>query len=420
MKRPAILVLAACCLVSIARTAPADKPIVILNGKIRPVVGPALERGSLLIENGKITAVGPTVRVPKDARVIDASGMYVYPGMVAPLTALGLTGYPGAGNDVNETGLSTPFIDPFDGLNPEDETIAIARVDGVTTALTASGSARPINGRAIALHLDGNLAEEMILQRDVCLVFNTTVRQTNSYPSTYEGVSRFFDEKLGKAKQYMEKKKGGDVPRDPESEALMPVLEGRLPVVFVAHGEVPIRIALRLISDYKIKGILFSASSEILKYADQIAARGIPVIWGGTSQLPERWEPVDKNYHAAAVLAEKKILLALSESSYQGSSNVRRQPVPASLSVAYGLPEEEAVKALTINPARIFGLDDRVGSLEAGKSADIIICTKPLIQASSKIKTVLIAGRIVPMENVQTRLRDKYRAIVRERMARKK
>jgi imidazolonepropionase-like amidohydrolase len=129
---------------------------------------------------------------------------------------------------------------------------------------------------------------------------------------------------------------------------------------------------------------------------------------------------VDLNYHMAAVLAEKKILFALGESASQGGSNVRRLPVPASLSVAYGLSEEEAVKAVTLNPARIFGLDDRIGSLDVGKSADIVICTKPLIQASAKIKTVFIAGKEIPLTNVQTRLRDKYRRIVEDRMARKK
>lgn len=417
MRRPSIWTLAVSLPVLAAFAAPADPAIVILNGKIRPVVGPSFDRGSILIENGKITAIGASVRAPRDARIIDASGLYVYPGMIAPLTAVGLTGYPGAGSDINEIGLSTPFLDPFDALNPEDETMAIARIDGITTVLTAAGSARPINGKAIALHLDGNLSEELILQRDVGLVFNTSARQSNGYPATFEGLSRFFDEKFYKAKQYAEKKKLPETPRDPEGEALIPVLEGRLPAVFIAQGEVPLRIALRLMADYKIEGVLFTASTAILKYADQIAARNIPVIWGGTTGLPERWEPVDKNYRTAAVLAEKKILFAFSESSNQGGSNVRRQPVPASLSVAYGLSEEEAVKALTLNPARIFGLDDRIGSLEVGKSADIVICTKPIIQASSKIKTVLIAGRIIPLENNQTRLRDKYRAIVRERLA---
>jgi imidazolonepropionase-like amidohydrolase len=331
-----------------------------------------------------------------------------------------LSGYPGAGSDTNEIGLSVPYLDPYEALNPEDETIAVARVDGITTVLTAAGSARLINGKVIALHLDGDLPEDMILQRDVCLVFNTSAKQTNSYPATFEGISRFFDDKLSKARQYAEKKKGGDSAHDPEMDALAAVLDGQKTILFVAQGEIPIRIALRLIGEFKLKGILFTASTDILKYADEIAARKIPVIWAGTMGLPDRWKPVDLNYHTAAVLAEKKILFAFSESPGLGSSNVRRQPVPASLSVAYGLSEEEAVKALTINPARIFGLADRIGSLEVGKAADIIISTKPIIQASAKIKTVIINGQVIPMTNVQTRLRDKYRRIVEERMKRKK
>jgi imidazolonepropionase-like amidohydrolase len=394
--------------------------IVIKNGKIVPVSGAPISGGSLVIEKGKITAIGTNVKIPAKARVIDASGMYVYPGMVAPMTAVGLAGYPGAGSDTNEVGLSSPFLDPYEALNPEDETIAVSRVDGVTAVLTAAGTARLINGKVIALHLDGDLPEDMILQRDVGLVFNTSARQANSYPATYEGVSRFFTDKLDKARQFADKKKSGESVRDPEMEALAAVLDGLKPVVFVAQGEVPIRIALRLIGDFKLKGILFTASNDLLKYVDEIAARKIPVIWAGTTGLPDRWKPVDLNYHLAAVLAEKKILFALSESAGQGGSNVRRLPVPASLSVAYGLSEEEAVKAITLNPARIFGLDDRIGSLEVGKSADIVICTKPLIQASTKIKTVLIAGKEIPLTNVQTRLRDKYRRIVEDRMARKK
>jgi imidazolonepropionase-like amidohydrolase len=394
--------------------------VVIKNGKIVPVSGVPIPGGSVVIEKGKITAIGTNVKIPAKARVIDASGMYVYPGMVAPLTAIGLVGYPGAGSDINEVGLSSPYLDPYEALNPEDETIDVARVDGVTTVMTAAGTARLINGKVIALHLDGDLPEDMILQRDVGLVFNTSARQANSYPATFEGLSRFFTDKLDKARQFAAKKKAGESVRDPEMEALAAVLDGQKPVVFVAQGEVPLRIALRLITDFKLKGILFTASNDLLKFVDEIAARKIPVIWAGTTGLPDRWKPVDLNYHMAAVLAEKKILFAFSESAGQGGSNVRRLPVPASLSVAYGLSEEEAVKAVTLNPARIFGLDDRIGSLDVGKSADIVICTKPLIQASAKIKAVFIAGKEIPLTNVQTRLRDKYRRIVEDRTARKK
>ncbi|MBM4027346.1 MAG: amidohydrolase family protein, partial [Planctomycetes bacterium] len=187
-----------------------------------------------------------------------------------------------------------------------------------------------------------------------------------SYPGTLAGNKAFIRDKLNKAKAAAEKKetKEGEPPkRDLEMEALARVISRELPVMFMTSDETTIRNAIDLIEEYKLRGIIFAVSG-VLKYADQLAARKIPVIWGGTNALPERWEPIDINYSAAGVLASKGVLFAFNESRGQGSRNVRRQPVPASLSVAYGLSEEEAVKALTINPAKILGIDDQVGSLE--------------------------------------------------------
>ncbi len=418
MKRAALASVVIVLLLAALGVAPvlAQTAVVIRNATVVPVSGPPIPGGSVVLVGGRIKAVGKTVEIPAGARILDASGLYVYPGLVAPLTAIGLTNYPGAGNDVNEVGLSTPYLDPFDALNPEDDTVAVSRVDGVTSVVTAAGTARPINGGLMAVHLDGDLPEQMVLRRGLGLVFNTSARQEKAYPTTLEGLSRFLADKLEKARQYAAKKKAGESVRDPELESLAAVLDGGKPVVFAAQGGVPIRIALRLMSEFKLKGILYTASNEILKSADEIAARGIPVIWAGTTGLPDRWQAVDLNYHTAAVLAEKKILFAIADSAYPGGSNVRRMPVPAALSVAYGLSEDEAVKAITLNPARIFGLDDAIGSLDPGKSADVIVCTKPILQASSKIRHVFIAGREIPLESFQTRLRDRYRAVVEERM----
>ena len=135
--------------------------------------------------------------------------------------------------------------------------------------------------------------------------------------------------------------------------------------------------------------------------------------------MPDRWEPIDQNYRAAWVLAAKGVLFAFNESRGQGSRNVRRQPVPASLSVAYGLSEDDAIKALTINPARILGIDDQVGSLEPGKIANVVVCTKSLIQLSSRIQTVIIKGKVIPRTSYQTRLREKFDQIVKERMSKR-
>ena len=396
--------------------------ILIKNGTIVPVVGKPIADGSLLIQNGKIARVGAGISAPSGAQVIDAKGMYVYPGMVAPLTAIGLTGYPGAGSDTNEIGQSTPYIDPYVALNPEDETIDVTRIDGVTTVLTAAGTANIINGRAMVLNLDGSLPQDMLLKRDALLVFNMGARSRTGYPSTLPGILSFIREKLNKAKAPAAKKEGAEAgeaaKRDPEMETLAKVVNRELPVMFMTWDEVTIRTALETIDEFNLKGIIFT-EGDILKYADQLAAKKIPVVWAGTTNMPQRWEPTDKYYRTAAELAKKGVLFAFNESGGQGSRNVRRQPVPASLSVAFGLSEEEAVKAITINPAKILGIDDKVGSLEEGKIANVIVCTKPLIQLSSKVKAVIINGRMIPMTSVQTKLRDKFEAIVKERMKKK-
>ena len=393
--------------------------ILIKNGTIVAVVGKTIVNGSVLVQNGKIAEVGAVIDAPANATVIDAKGMYVYPGMVAPLTAIGLTGYPGSDSDINEVGQSTPWIDPYEALNPEDETIDVTRIDGVTTVLSAAGTAGIINGRAMALNLDGTLPRDMLLKRDVLLIFNMGARSNSGYPKTLPGILSFIREKLGKAKAAAAPKKKGkknEAPgKDMEMEVLLKVVNREMPVMFMTSNEVTIRLALELIDEFNLKGILF-ANGDILKYAERLAEKNIPLIWAGTMKMPERWEAIDKYYRTAAVLAQKGVLFAFSESSRQGSRNVRRQPVPASLSVAFGLSEEDAIKALTINAAKILGIADQVGSLEKGKMANIFISTKPIIQLSARIMMVMINGRIIPLTSVQTMLRDKYEKIVQDRM----
>ena len=306
MRRSASIFVVVALLVLPVAFAQAPGTILIKNGHIIPVVGPSIEKGSLLIREGKIVDIGTNIKAPSGATIIDAEGRYVYPGMVAPLTAVGVTGYPRAGNDTDETGVSTPHMDPYDALNPEDDCIDVTRIDGVTTVLTVSGSRNVLNGKAIVLNLDGNLAHELLLERDVAQVFNMTAKRDGKYPSTLQGVNAFVRDKLYEAKRYAEKKeKNGDedsFKRDLEMEALLPVVNKEMPAIFLTSDEVTIRNALRMIEEYDLKGII-QAGADILKYADQLAAKKIPVIWSGTTTIPKRWEPVDLNYHTAAVLA---------------------------------------------------------------------------------------------------------------------
>ncbi len=431
-------------LILLAALATAGETILIVNGHIRPVIGKPIETGCLLIENGKIAKIGTAIQAPPEATVIDAQGRIVFPGIIAVMTAIGVTGRPGAGNDVDELGVTTPQMDPYDAINPEDSTIEVTRLGGVTTAMTVSGTMNVINGKSVVINLDGNLAEEMILKRDVAQVFNLDAKgqsmygpkRPGSYPATHPGIVALVRDQLYQAKLYAEKaaarpregekkaakKEDSDsrpFQKDLSMEALVPVVQGKIPVVFITNNEVSIRNALRIIEEYHLKGIIW-ARAGVLKYADQLAAQKIPVIWAGTTTIPDRWEPYDLNYRTASVLAEKGVLFCFDLQGFGVSShNVRNLPVPASISVAHGLAEEDALKALTINPAKMLGLDDQLGSLEEGKMANVVIWSGSPIQLRSRVEKVIIKGKIIPMTSFQTRLRDKFEKIVAERMAEK-
>jgi imidazolonepropionase-like amidohydrolase len=410
--------------------------ILIRNAKIVPVVGKIINKGCLLIQKGKIVQIAEEIAAPAGADVIDAKGMSIYPGLVSPLTAVGVTGYPGAGDDINEKGVSTPQMDPFDALNPEDETIEVARIGGVTSVLTVSGTRNAISGKAIILNLDGDVAEDMVIKRNAVEIFNMAGKTENKYPTTLPGVVSLIRDKLNQAKSYIEQKKkaaekapgkkekpeGMEERRfriDLEMEALIPVVQGETPVLFMTENEVTIHNALEIIKEYNLKGILY-ATSDVWKLADRLNKEKIPVIWAGTMAITERWEPFDLNYRTASMLAKKGIFFALDQIGWGPSNrNVRNLPLFAGISVAHGLSEEEAIKAITINPARILGVDDQVGSLEVGKTANVVIWSDSPIQMKARVLEVIINGKRIPLTSVQTRLRDKFEKIVRERLKKK-
>jgi imidazolonepropionase-like amidohydrolase len=210
MNKNAHLIIALILVFICSNVALAQESILIKNGKIVPVVGDVIPNGSLLIQDGKITKIGTDIEIPPQATVIDVEGKSVYPGLVAAMTAIGVTGYPGSGNDVNELGVVTPQIDPFDAINPEDSTIEVTRIDGVTTVMTTSGSMNVINGKAVVLNLYGNIAEEMVIKRDMAQIFNMGAkgqagfgsRRPGNYPATLPGIMALIRDKLNQALSY--------------------------------------------------------------------------------------------------------------------------------------------------------------------------------------------------------------------------
>ncbi len=415
--------------------ASASEVILIKNGTVVPVTGPVIPGGSILILEGKIAGIGQTIAAPDQARIIDASGKYVYPGLVAVMTSIGVTGYPGAGNDIDEVGVSTPQMDPYDAINPEDDCIEVTRIGGVTTVQTVSGTSSVINGKSVVLNLGDGLAEDLLVMRYTAQIINIGARENGKYPSTLPGIIALLRDKFEQTREYKKKLSDsrGKTPAQPENtdsqvpafkrslelEALIPVVEGEVPVIFITYDEVTVRKAIEIIEEFKLKGVI-QARSGIWKYLDRLSHAKIPVIWAGTTGLPQRWEAFDINYHTAAALAAHGVTFAFDPGGWgPGNRNVRNLPVPASISVAHGLSEEDAIKAMTIFPARILGIADRIGSLEIGKVANVVIWTGSPIQLSSRIDTVIIEGKVVPMTSIQTRLYDKFSVLVRERMKKK-
>ena len=423
------------------------KTILIKKATIVPVVGPKIVGGDLLIEKGQIVKLGRNLKAPEGAIIIEAEGDYVYPGLISSFTAIGVTGYPGAGNDLNEVGISTPQMDPYEAINPEDDCIAVTRLGGITTVLTISGTQNIICGQAVVLNLYGDFPCEMLVKRRAAMIFNIGAKQQNRYPSTIPGVMAFLRDKFEKVKLYQARKKetsksSGKVKArtskssrqvsstgpgfdrgfslNLEYEALIPVLEGQIPALFIANDEVTLRNSLRLIKEYHLKGIIYSRKG-VRKFLPHLAQEKIPLIWAGTMTIPDRWQAYDYNYRMAAEIARQGILFAFEQAGWgPGSRNVRNLPVPVAMSVAHGLSEEEALRAMTIYPAKILGIDDKLGSLEPGKKANVVIWTGSPIQLTSRVKTLIIKGEIVPLESVQTRLRDRYEKIVRQRLKAKK
>lgn len=425
-------------LIALAPAALAQDALLIRNARIVPVTGKSIPRGCILVRKGRIEAIGEDLAAPPGAVIVEASGLVAYPGLIAPLTTIGLTGYPGAGDDVDEVGVSTPQMDPFDALNPEDPSIEVTRLGGVTTVLSAAGTHNVINGKALVLNLDGELAEDLVIKRDAAQVFNLGARQQGKYPTTLPGIMALIRDKLERARRFLEFPRSRDPeagdqkkrvrekrpeeppPYDPESEALAPVVTGRVPALFLTYNEATVHNALELIKEFRLKGILY-ATTDLMKYAGRLRTEGIPVIWAGTTKVPERWEAFDVQYREAGRLRAAGLAFAFDQTGgwIAMNRNARNLPVPAALSIAHGLSEEEAIEALTIEPARILGVDAQVGSLEIGKTANIVLWNGSPVQMSSRVEKIIINGRLIPLESHQTRLRDRFSKIVKDRIMKK-
>jgi imidazolonepropionase-like amidohydrolase len=421
-----IIILVAILLLVVAILLSEDNPkILIKNATIVPVVGEKIEGGSLLIEDGKISAVGKTVQAPVGAKVIDASGMFVYPGFIDSYTHFGLTeiGAIPSTSDFREMGRENPEVKVAWAINPHSVHFGTGRINGTTTALVApSGGTYP--GLSALVKMDGWTFPEMVVKEVATSFINfpMTPRPPRegvaAQKEAKEDVTSKLVEKikdyLKEARRYLQLKKAAaenpavKAPEyNPKYEALAPVFEGTLPVIISVEKAKDIELALKFVRDEKLKAI-FRGCAQGFKVADKIKQAGIPVIIDSLYVGPSEPEDgYDAPYRNVVELARAGVLIAFS--SGDDPALGKDLTYHAAKAVAFGLPHEEAIKALTVNPAKIFGLENRLGSLEVGKDADLFITTGDPLDMKSDVKQIVINGKVIDMANWWEELYNKFK-----------
>lgn len=397
----------------------------IKNGTIVPVVGAKIDGGNVLIEGGKIKALGKEVQPPSDAQVIDASGMFVYPGFIDSYARYGLVEIAAIAStsDFREMGRENPELRVVWAINPHSVHFGTGRVTGTTTALVApSGGTFP--GISALVKMDGWTVPEMTFREAATSFINfpMTPRPVGEGVAVQaeakeDVTSKLVDKIRGylkEARRYQELKRlaaGDPGVKAPEHnakyEALGPVLDGTLPVLISVEKAKDIELAIKFVADEKLKAI-FRGCAQGFKVADKIKQSGIPVIIDSLYTGPSEPEDgYDAPYRNVVELAKAGVLISFSS----GDSPAQGKDLPyhAAKAVAFGLPHEEALKALTINPARIFGVEDRLGSIEAGKDADLIIAAGDPLDMKTEVKQLVINGRRIDMSNWWEILYQKFK-----------
>ena len=402
--------------------------IALRGGKLLTVSHGVIENGVVVMQNGRITAVGPaSTAIPPGAKVIDVAGMTVYPGLIDAETRLGLTEVQAdrmTDDTLEPSDEIMPHMHVYDAFHAETALIPVARINGITNAVVAPAIGDTLPGQDAFIQLAGRSSDEMLLVRDVALPLNFTGRQrrnesfaTAKSPQTRMGMAAQLRQAFIDAQDYeqkisaYEKKKAADPDkagappkRDLKLEALLPYLHGQKPMVLAAEEANDLQTVLDLAKEYHLKVILnhLSHSSEVL---DKVAASGFPVIVGPIYEQPKDWERYDAVYRLPAEMAKRGIKIAFA--TYD-AHNARNLPYAAGYAVGFGLPPDEALQAITLNPAQMFGVDKDLGSLDAGKMANVVVANGDPLDVKTDVKHVFIAGQEIPLVSKQTELRDQY------------
>jgi imidazolonepropionase-like amidohydrolase len=417
------VILSAVALVLAAAPA-AAQTIAIVGGTVHPVSGPPIQNGTVIITNGRITAVGAGIAVPAGALRIDATGKWVTPGLIESNTQLGLREISGIAEtndaeirdvvDQQESGdeVQAAFV-VTEGLNPRSMVIPITRIMGITTAVTRpTGSL--ISGQGAMIDMIGGRVEDMTIVAPTAMYANISESGRGGVGGARAATSMRLREVLEDARAYARNRQSFERGETREFsvsrldlEALQPVLAGRQPLVVEAHRASDIQLAIRLAREYGIR-LIVSGGTEAWMVADDLARARVPVIVKVLNNLPQNFESLGATYENAARLRRAGVQVALTTGETWRAYNLRQE---AGNAVAYGLPWEEAFRAVTLYPAQIWGVADRYGTLEAGKVANVVVWSGDPLELLTNVEHVIIRGRQVPIVSRETMLRDRYMSL---------
>jgi imidazolonepropionase-like amidohydrolase len=401
-----------------AASAPAQT-IAITGGRVFPVSGPPIDNATVLIRDGRIVQVGTNVSVPAGARRIDATGKWVTPGLVDAQTQLALVDEPGNG-DVAARGRNdalTPSFRVWEGINPRSVYIQPARQHGVTTVIVAPRAAGIVSGQGRMIDLvDGTLTD--MLLNGPATMFGTFDSRPENIGSRGELFARF-RELLDDTKTYIRRR--ADFERNQsrpfvagrnDLEAMIPVVEGRQTIAIEANRASDIEMALQIAREYSLK-MMIVGGEEAWMVAPKLAAANVPVLIGAMNNIPLSFSTLGARQENAGLLRAAGVSVALIGNGPGGENNfnVRNIRQEAGNAVAYGLPWNDALRAVTLAPAEMFGVADRVGSLQAGREANVVVWSGDPFEFSSLAEHVFVRGRESTALSRQDELERRYRTL---------
>jgi len=403
----------------------------ITNARIVTVSGATIDNGTVLIQDGKIAAVGANLSIPAGAEKIDGTGLSVFPGMIDAGTNLGLSeiglGVPGS-VDVAETGDQNANAKAFKGINPHSTHINVTRVNGITTVMSYPTGGM-IAGEAAVIDLSGSTQSEMALVPEFGLVINfpriSTFggftpgfgRQTVEFSEAVKRRDKQLDElkQIFKDAENYARAKDADAkdkalpytPNDIRLEPLVPYIRGQKPVIFTAERERDIRGVVKFASEMKLKAIILGGQ-DAWKVADDLKKNNIAVIYTNIYNLPvQDDDPYDYLFEAPEKMQQAGVKFAISTGN--DGPEIRDLPYHAGLAGAFGLAKDDALKSVTLYPAQILGIADKVGSIEVGKMANLVVADGDILEPRTNIKYLFIAGKLMPLTSRHTDLFNSFK-----------